>query len=189
MKTASFTLIELLIVVAIIGILAAIAVPNFLNARLRAQISRVYAEQKSVNDAYMMYKMDNQDWPPHLDGDPAQHRYVTTPIAYLTTSIDDPFQKEGVTDPASLGWYQGQYHEEPGYQMRNEFYATGDPSARRYADERRNSAFFCRSVGPDMDRVTEFSLPYDITNGLVSQGTLCTALSAPWEDRYPFVRR
>lgn len=188
MRPTGFTLIELLIVVAIIGILAAIAVPNFINARLRALIARVYAEEKAINEAYLMYRMDNGSWPPHVDGDPAQYRYVTTPIAYLTTSIYDPFQKEGVTDSASLGWYRGQYHEEPGYQMRAEFYATGDAAARRYADEHKNSAFFCRSVGPDMDRQAELTVPYDITNGLVSQGTLCTPLHAPWENRYPFIR-
>ena len=185
---AAFTLIELLIVVAIIGILAAIAVPNFINARLRAQIARVYSEEKSINDAYLMYKLDNHKWPPHIDGDLAQHRFVTTPIAYLSTSLWDPFQKEGVTDAATIGWYKGQYHEEPGYQMRNEFYATGDPAALRYANEHRNAAFFCRSVGPDMDIQQERSLPYDISNGLVSQGTLCTALDAEWENGYPFIR-
>jgi len=182
----AFTLIELLIVVAIIGVLAAIAVPNFINARLRALIVRVYADEKAINDAYMMYRLDNPAWPPHIDGDPAQHRYVTTPIAYLSTSIWDPFQKPGVTNPASLGWYMGQYHQEPGAQMRNEFNATGDPAAKRYAIQYKNAAFFCRSVGPDMDKVMEYSLPYDISNGLVSQGTLCSPLLAAWEDRYPF---
>ncbi|MFH1743931.1 MAG: prepilin-type N-terminal cleavage/methylation domain-containing protein [bacterium] len=186
--TRSFTLIELLIVVAIIGILAAIAVPNFMNARLKATIAKVYAEEKSINDAYLMYNMDNSSWPPHIDGDIAQHRFVTTPIAYLNGSIVDPFQKEGVTAPDTIGWYKGQYHEEPGYQMRAEFYGTGDPAARRFADEHKSSAFFCRSVGPDMDRVSERTLPYDMSNGLVSQGTICTPLHAAWEDKYPFAR-
>lgn len=62
MKKA-FTLIELLIVVAIIAILAAIAVPNFLEAQTRAKVSRVMADQRSYATALETYYIDNNTYP------------------------------------------------------------------------------------------------------------------------------
>ena len=61
---SAFTLIELLIVVAIIGILAAIAVPNFLNAQVRAKVANTQADQRSLATAIESYRLDNNMYPP-----------------------------------------------------------------------------------------------------------------------------
>ena len=58
-----FTLIELLIVVAIIGIIAAIAIPNLLNAIDRGKQKRSMADIRSVGTAVEEYAIDNSFYP------------------------------------------------------------------------------------------------------------------------------
>ena len=57
-KKTGFTLIELLIVVAIIGILAAIAIPNFLNAQVRAKIARAKSDMRTLSTGLEQYYVD-----------------------------------------------------------------------------------------------------------------------------------
>jgi len=62
-KQKGFTLIELLIVVAIIGIIAAIAIPNLLNAIDRGKQKRTMADLRSLGTAIETYAVDNNDYP------------------------------------------------------------------------------------------------------------------------------
>ncbi len=68
MNKKGFTLIELLIVVAIIGIVAAIAIPNLLTAIQKAKQKATMGDMKSIGTAVESYMTDNYIAPGALTG-------------------------------------------------------------------------------------------------------------------------
>ena len=58
-KHAGFTLVEIMIVVAIIALLAAIAVPNFLRSRKRSQATQVLEDLRILDSAVDQYAIEN----------------------------------------------------------------------------------------------------------------------------------
>jgi prepilin-type N-terminal cleavage/methylation domain-containing protein len=58
-RQGGFTLVEIMIVVAIIALLASIAVPGFLRARKRSQASRILNDLRLIDGAVDMYAIEN----------------------------------------------------------------------------------------------------------------------------------
>jgi general secretion pathway protein G len=103
-----FTLIELLIVVAIIGIIAAIAIPNLLNAIQRGKQKRTMGDMRTVATAAESYSIDNNQYRvsaaaaastisasmeptyvkklPQKDGWNTDYRYIASTSEYTVTS-------------------------------------------------------------------------------------------------------
>jgi type II secretion system protein G len=57
---SGFTLVEIMIVVAIIGLLAAIAIPNFMQARTTAQKNACIANLRQMDGAISLWALDNK---------------------------------------------------------------------------------------------------------------------------------
>ena len=127
MKSRAFTLIELLIVVAIIAILAAIAVPNFLEAQTRAKNSKALADMRTMTTALETYKIDTGKYPSDAGNGGGSGQNIiyraygkkdghnnpvasyaigyelTTPISYLSSAevLIDPYKR------GKLDYYKG----------------------------------------------------------------------------------
>ncbi|MEN6627136.1 MAG: prepilin-type N-terminal cleavage/methylation domain-containing protein [Candidatus Sumerlaeia bacterium] len=183
MKPRAFTLIELLIVVAIIAILAAVAVPNFLEAQTRARVSRCMSDMRTLAQAVEVYQADCGEYPAYgrisstgavqfpatvnsmYDRMCFISPAITTPLAYIATFPMDPFMN--APDDAEL--------------MRNIEYINLNQHVANMGSQ--PPAFAAQLIpawgrwrmvgaGPDHDRGLDIknNIVYDPTNGTISDG-------------------
>jgi len=180
----AFTLIELLIVVAIIGILAAIAVPNFLNAQIRAKIAGAEADMRNLGTAIEQYRLDYGKAPRTFTegcytgacqgaqmsraGRLAQ---LTSPVSYMSSI---PVDKFNTRELESLSTEINTYpYWEPKFA---DGFRTPAGLGQHFDNQSRpNGQWTLMSYGPDGDFEAAGGgdlAPFDPSNGLTSNGDI-----------------
>lgn len=199
MKKKAFTLIELLIVVAIIAILAAIAVPNFLEAQVRSKVSRARADMRSYATALEAYVTDHNNYPTYhyVEYDSAGEK---APSSSGGKTVKE-FFVGGETDAnATVINFEGDYqvttpiayissippdpfHDYDGddpFETRHFMYVNwkyyynlgGIPDSTWDTISRMYGDWRMTSAGPDKTRGDSYHISYDPSNGTVSTGQI-----------------
>lgn len=155
-----FTLIEMLVVITLIGILAAIALPNFLKAKDKAKEAETKANLHVIQTALERYAVDNHgEFPLYLlggdergwrkcdaivnnDSDEQPPRDPLIQYSYVTSYPRNPFVQDGLTDTIE---------------------STGNPNALRYGGGDVRFGYDGTSMGNTLD---------DPRNLWVTPGTL-----------------
>jgi prepilin-type N-terminal cleavage/methylation domain-containing protein len=95
LQRAGFTLVEIMIVVAIIGLLAAIAVPNFVKARTTAQMNACINNLRQIDGAIQQWALEQKQ------GDTASVGYGDI-SPYLKSAVVCPAGGVGFSDSYTL---------------------------------------------------------------------------------------
>jgi len=105
-----FTLIELMIVIAILGILAAIAIPNFISYRKRSYDAAAQSDLKNLMTAQEAYYVDNSTYKnisstsSNIDFGNDTTAYLSDKVTAASTASDDGYTMTAYHSSGSVTW-------------------------------------------------------------------------------------
>lgn len=178
----AYSLVELMVVVAIISLLVAVGVPNLLEAETRSRLARTKADMHTIATALALYSADHSGHYPPAPADPAvtpqwqgsQHFFdnagfgLTTPVAYMAGIPHSVFLARQTSNSPGAGFYlfNYKYHRQLNQSL---------PEAERclFADHAMaaGAEYVIWTLGPNKGNpASSDGTVYDPTNGNVSRG-------------------